>query len=284
MYCVGKQAIPQDRLSFQKETATVSTRNSRHCPIVKSIRMKSRIVYTQTGQLSRITQEQVGGELSRVYPGLDPDSIPALTGYLNDLMHWNTKFNLTGIKDWKTVCRSLILDSLLLKDFLLELPLPPDPLCLDLGAGAGLPGIPLRIVWSSGRYILVEPQQKKVTFLTYVLSRLHLPNTAVQALRIQDLPERLQPADLVLSRAFLPWNHLLEQSASLLAPGGFLLVFSTSPWTEEQTACPDNWTFFAQREYTIPDKRKRYFWAFHCTPEPESGSLPIAARPSSPLF
>ncbi len=246
--------------------------------------MKSRKLYTQSSQLSRITEQQVFAELHKDYTDLDPDSTPALTWYLKTLMHWNATFNLTGIKDWKKICASLILDSLHLKDLLLELPLPPAPLCLDIGAGAGLPGIPLRIVWPWGRYVLVEPQQKKATFLTYVLSRLQLQNTTVQARKIQDLPNLIQPADLILSRAFLPWNLLLEHSAPLLVPGGSLLVFSNSPWPEEQRPWPENWTFFVQKEYTVPEQRKRYFWVFHCTPESESGSRPKAARPPRPLF
>lgn len=223
--------------------------------------MKSRLSYTKSQDLSRISTQGVARELSRGYPNLELEKIADLTEYLKKLLHWNSKFNLIGTTDWKLVCHSLFLDSLQLRDFLGDLPLPSDPQTLDIGAGAGLPGIPLRLFWTEGRYTLVEPQHKKATFMNYILSHIQLPGTSVESKKIEDLYGLVQPVDLILSRAFRPWRTVLELASPLLQEQGLLVVLSNKPWNNDPS-CPDNFCFSRQKEYTIPPGKNRYFWAF----------------------
>ena len=232
--------------------------------------MKSRKIYTPSGHLSRLTEEGIARELNRGSEKLTLGERSALTVYLKTLLHWNTKFNLVGPTDWKEVCRTLLVDSLRLRDFLPELPLPPSPLSLDIGAGAGLPGIPLRIVWTEGHYTLVEPQQKKVTFLMYVLSRLQLQNTTILPTTIEKAGEMGPSADLILSRAFCPWKQFLKLAGPLIAPDGILLVFSNRNWSEDP-ACPQGWAMFRQKKYALATGHTRFFWAFKRSQSLDSG-------------
>lgn len=223
--------------------------------------MKSDTEYTLSEKLSRITEQEVGEELRKGFQGLDADKIPALTRYVQLLMGWNKKLNLIGTRDWKKAVRTLVLDSLHLAVFLDELPLPPDPICLDIGAGAGLPGIPLRIVWPKGEYILVEPNQKRATFLTYSLGLLRLERTAIRSVKVNELPGMVPEADLALSRAFRPWREFLDCSSSLLSRQGLALVFSNRAWSDPDTP-PPGWYFLRQKQYPVQGRGPRYFWVF----------------------
>ena len=102
--------------------------------------------------------------------------------YLDLLMRWNRMMNLVGARHWRDALDDLILDSFHLAAFLREhiLPtLPPSPVTWDLGAGAGLPGIPLRMVWHDGTYCMVESRDKRTIFLSTVLARCPLKGTQV---------------------------------------------------------------------------------------------------------
>lgn len=182
-----------------------------------------------------------------------------LAGYLTLLMEWNKRINLVGSSDWRTVLASLVADSWHLADYLSSLDLVDDPLTLDIGAGGGLPGIPLRMFWDSGRYVMVEVRRKRSAFLAYALSRLDLHRTMSFAGRAEDLPSDLRRADLVLGRAFRPWKEFLELTKSLLRPGGTVIVMANTPAPKEQDL-PDGWDLAGEWEYRVA-YGVRYFWS-----------------------
>ena len=198
--------------------------------------------------------------------GLGPTEAQAgkLAAYLDLLEKWNRSTNLVGPRTWREMFSTLVLDSFHLAGFLETLPLPEAPLCLDLGAGAGLPGIPLRALWQRGTYHLVEVREKRAAFLRVCLGTLKLPGTLVFAGRAQDAAQKLGPADLVLSRAFLPWPELLPLARPMLAPGGKLVVLANEP----PPGLPGGWRLTAQLDYEAAGK-PRYFWGL----EPESISM-----------
>jgi 16S rRNA (guanine527-N7)-methyltransferase len=108
-----------------------------------------------------------------------PDAIlPPLCAYLDLLRKWKKVANLTGPGNWPEILGKLVLDSFHLASFLDSLALPPDALCLDLGAGAGLPGLPLRMLRPIGRHVLVEMREKRALFLRAFLPRTHCPGPA----------------------------------------------------------------------------------------------------------
>ena len=82
---------------------------------------------------------------------LDGKQASHLAVYLGLLTRWNKAMNLVGPRHWRDIMGELVTDSMHLAEVLCEAHLPEDPLALDLGAGAGIPGIPLRILWPRGR-------------------------------------------------------------------------------------------------------------------------------------
>ncbi|HDQ40421.1 MAG TPA: 16S rRNA (guanine(527)-N(7))-methyltransferase RsmG [Desulfonatronum sp.] len=136
---------------------------------------------------------------------LTKDQALGLDRYLQMLLKWNKRVNLVGPGSWQTILADLVADSWQLADYLETLPLPEAPRTADLGAGAGLPGIPLRLFWTAGDYHLVEIRQKRSAFLLQAVSALGLQRTFVRLQRAEQALPALAPVELCLSRAFMPW-------------------------------------------------------------------------------
>ena len=208
-----------------------------------------------------------------------------LAQYLTLLLKWNKVMNLVGRAQWPSVFRDLTADSLHLAVFLKRLALPKAPLTLDLGAGAGLPGIPLRIVWEAGAYVLVELREKRAIFLSQAVAALKLSATYVVHGRaevvLEALPglkmapregyasaQTLEKADLVVSRAFMPWPQLLPLAAELLKPSGLLVVLANEPPPVELAAeSGAGFRLVDSMEYPS-ETRSRYFWALSVASAP----------------
>lgn len=182
--------------------------------------------------------------------------------YLDLLCSWNKAINLTGARDRTTILERLIPDSFQLAAFLRESPLAMaagkgSPEIWDLGAGAGLPGIPLRMVWNEGKYTLVEARQKRAIFLANALAALGLERTSVFRGPAEQLfAAQPQGADIIISRAFLPLPKLLPFCRPMLRPGAVLIIFAASAAGE----LPAPWQTMAQRAYDVQGS-KRWLWA-----------------------
>lgn len=216
---------------------------------------------------------EVASEAKRLGFALTKPQTEGLSQYLTLLLKWSRAMSLVGRTGWPEVFRDLAADSLYLAEFLAGLTLPEAPLTLDLGAGAGLPGIPLRVVWGLGDYVLVELREKRAIFLRQAVGELALPGVRVvhgraEAVGVELLRLGLKPhADLVLSRAFMPWPKLLPLAAELLTPttaqgGGRLVVLSNYPPPSAAALAEAGGGFAleASREYPSGE-RTRYFWS-----------------------
>jgi 16S rRNA (guanine527-N7)-methyltransferase len=150
-------------------------------------------------------------------------------------------------------------DSLHLAAFLPGLGLPEEPECWDLGAGAGLPGIPLRVLWQDGRYTMVESREKRALFLRAALAALDLPRTAAVRARVEEFFRTAPPADCILSRAFMPWPELLALVAGRLAPGGRVVLLTREPMAGDAPA-GGGWAVSGRFRYAVGGQN-RYFIA-----------------------
>ena len=168
-----------------------------------------------------LEEARVGEALLDAGIELVPEHVRTLTTYLNLLIKWNRVYNLTGIRDTAELVERHLAESLALA------PLLHGTRIVDVGTGAGLPGIPLAIVEPDRSFVLVESRAKRVRFLRHVAGTLRLPNVAIEHSRVEDLPcER--PFDTVLARAVAPPRELITMTRHLTAPGTILLLLTAA--------------------------------------------------------
>ncbi|MCC5858867.1 MAG: 16S rRNA (guanine(527)-N(7))-methyltransferase RsmG [Ectothiorhodospiraceae bacterium] len=137
--------------------------------------------------------------------------------YLELLHRWNRAYNLSAVRDPVDMVPRHLLDSLSVLPYLL-----PDSL-LDVGSGAGLPGIPLAIARPDLDVVLLDSNGKKTRFMTQAVLELGLNNVTVVHTRIQAYrPERKFAT--IISRAYSRLDEFAEQAARLLTPDGVLLA------------------------------------------------------------
>ncbi|MFN3762816.1 MAG: 16S rRNA (guanine(527)-N(7))-methyltransferase RsmG [Anaerolineae bacterium] len=147
--------------------------------------------------------------------------------YYEELVEWNRRFNLTAITDYEGVQVRHFLDSL---SCLLVLPraeLQAGARVIDVGTGAGFPGIPLRIVCPGMRLTLLEATRKKVDFLEHLLRRLGLTDVEVIHARAEDLGHRpgyREGYDWALARALAEMPTLAEYLLPLVRVRGAVLA------------------------------------------------------------
>jgi 16S rRNA (guanine527-N7)-methyltransferase len=165
---------------------------------------------------------------------LSSAQLEALTHYLTLLVRWRPHLNLTGLRDTERMLEVLIVESL---DFLYGEFFPSGIRVLDLGTGAGVPGIPLAVCRPEVRFTLLDRSEKKITFLRHVVASLHVENCQPCCGTAEDLARRLPPAerfDVVVSRGVGSVVHLMRLTAPLLQPGGRLLLRKPQPASELQ--------------------------------------------------
>jgi 16S rRNA (guanine527-N7)-methyltransferase len=151
--------------------------------------------------------------------GLDIDSkqVSSLCSYVELLDKWNRAYNLTAIRDTGSMITHHLLDSLAI------LPWIRPGRLLDVGTGAGLPGIPLAITCPEYPFTLLDSNGKKTRFLLQVLAELGLGNVSVVQQRVEHMVDTTG-FDMVLSRAFASLNDMVVATDHLLAEGGCWLA------------------------------------------------------------
>jgi len=156
-----------------------------------------------------------------------------LISYLTILDKWNRTYNLTAVRQIAKMVRVHLLDSLSV------LPYVKGPNIVDVGAGAGLPGIPIAILLPNFEVTLVDSNAKKTRFMQQVVSELNLINVEVVRARVEDLPSNSQ-YDSVISRAFAAVNDMLNAAGHLCKPEGKILAMKgCKPTTEIEALLPD---------------------------------------------
>ena len=155
---------------------------------------------------------------------LSAAQLERLIQYLEFLLRWRPHLNLTGLRDAERMLDVLIVESL---DFLQGDFLRPGMRVLDLGTGAGVPGVPLATCRPDVHVTLLDRSEKKITFLGRVVASLHLENCQPCCSTAEELAHRLHSQehfDVVVSRGVGNVAHLMRLTAPLLKPGGRLLL------------------------------------------------------------
>lgn len=152
--------------------------------------------------------------------------------YLSQLLAWNRTINLTSITDPYEVISKHFVDSL---TALSAFKFPFESTVIDVGSGAGFPGIPLKIVQGDLRLILVEPSQKKCSFLHFIVGALKLESVSIYPgeLKQYAAQESSSPcADVMLLRA-LRFDEIADIAALIVKPTGHLLLYRTERLDEQ---------------------------------------------------
>jgi len=154
-----------------------------------------------------------------------PAQIPAallhgVDAYLDLLLRWNSRMNLTAVRRPEQIITRHFGESLFAASHLLARRGVPLSRTVDVGSGAGFPGLPLKLYAPELRLTLVESQHKKATFLREVVRTLRLSDVDVISGRAENLVGgSMQPWELVTMRAVEHFDEVLPVAAALLAGG-----------------------------------------------------------------
>lgn len=168
------------------------------------------------------------GPLRSALRALDLPTSPALEVGLVTLQRlvtrWQTRVRLVGQDDPRTMAVTHFADALTVLPFLEDV--PEGGVVLDIGSGAGLPGLPLSLARRDLEVHLVEVDRRKAAFLATAVAELGLSRAQVHRVRAEGRPgeERLPQADVVISRAFTGVETWVPLGTPYLAPGGRLLA------------------------------------------------------------
>ena len=190
---------------------------------------------------------------SRLGLNLGSEVFPALEIWADELLKWNARVNLTAITQPLEVVEKHLLDSLAV------LPeVAGATTLLDLGAGAGLPGIPLAVALPGLSVTMVDAVNKKVAFLKHVIVKLGLTGRARAVhLRAAGTPaaENLSRAEVVIARALMDLEQWVPFALPYLAYGGRLVAMLARPPAEsklEQLARTHGLRLISLRAFTLP--------------------------------
>lgn len=158
---------------------------------------------------------------------LSPPQVAAFRAYTAELAEWNEKFNLTAIKKPAEVEIKHFADSLSCLIALRQTANEKRQMLIDVGTGAGFPGLPLKIICPEIRLTLVESVGKKAAFLEHVVGKLELKEVRVIKLRAEEIgreKEHREAYDWAVARAVAEMRTLLEYLLPLVKVGGKALA------------------------------------------------------------
>ncbi len=164
-------------------------------------------------------------------PADDDEKVAQLAGYLDELQRWNRAYNLTAVEEPADMAIRLVLDSLSIATWV-------HGRVLDVGTGAGLPGIPLAIMDPELDVTLLDSTGKKVRFLNHVVRMLALQNVEAVESRVESY-RALAPFDVIVSRAFASLADFAASTRHLLGPRSRLLAMKGRRPEDEIAAIPD---------------------------------------------
>lgn len=199
----------------------------------------------------KLPAEALAGGCADLGLALDAAQTGKLLQYLGLLQKWNRVYNLTAIREEARLVSHHLLDSLAVVTHL------HGKRVLDVGTGAGLPGIPIAVARPDLQVVMLDSNHKKLAFVTQAIGELGLINATVERTRV----EQWQPAvgfDTVISRAFAELPDFVRLAGHLLAPDGRLLAMKGLHPHEEIAALPEGFSCEQVLTLKVPDLAARH--------------------------
>jgi 16S rRNA (guanine527-N7)-methyltransferase len=176
---------------------------------------------------------------------LASDQVERLLVYLELLSKWNKTYNLTAVREESEMVTRHLLDSLAIAPYLSGLRI------IDVGTGAGLPGVPMAILFPQRSFHLLDSNGKKTRFLFQVKTALGLDNIVVHQARVESF-HAVVPFDAVLSRAFASLQDMMHGCRHLVAPEGRLLAMKGAYPAQELEAVSEECAMLAVHPLVVP--------------------------------
>lgn len=181
--------------------------------------------------------------------------ITQLLQYVEQLQRWNRSYNLTAIRDPEQMLTQHILDCLAVVSPVqraIDASAKDDPAVLDVGSGAGLPGVVLAVMLPAVQVTCVDAVEKKMTFVRQMRGVLGLTNLSAIHARIETLSAQY---DVVISRAFASLSDFAKNSGARVLPAGSLVAMKARPTDEEfaELASQTDWSIAKVEPLDVPE-------------------------------
>ncbi len=182
--------------------------------------------------------------------GLSEDRVKLekLLNFIELIAKWNKIYNLTAIRDKQEMVKRHILDSLAISPYIRGQRL------IDIGTGAGLPGIPLAIFHTEKQFVLLDSNAKKTRFVQQVILELKLSNVSVHQGRVEDFKPKIG-FDTVTCRAFSSMDNIARLTRHLFNENGLLLAMKAQKRDEELNALGKDYRLIALKVPFIEAER-----------------------------
>lgn len=193
-----------------------------------------------------MTAERIAAGVAALRQELPDQAVSQLAALLSELQRWGKRFNLTAIMDPEEMVGAHVLDSLAVRPYV------DGPVVIDIGTGAGFPGLPLAIAEPDIDFTLLDGNGRKINFVNHMIGELGLSNAIATKARAEDYAPGKR-FDTVIARALATVPRLVELSSHLVREGGQLLALKGKyPAVELEpiTASPE-WEFNVT-ELTVP--------------------------------
>ncbi|RJP33044.1 MAG: 16S rRNA (guanine(527)-N(7))-methyltransferase RsmG [Actinobacteria bacterium] len=187
---------------------------------------KKKMMLIEKEGIRTVLREAIGRAASKMGLDIDEEKLECVIAYAIELQKWNKAYNLVGRKTGVEGFVDLFVDAV--TPMMLRNLFDEGKEVLDVGSGAGLPGIPLYLIAGPFALTLVESQRKKITFLRHICRTLDLHDVRVYPGRIEDMTreeDHLNAYEIALARAVMDPLRLLRVARPLLCEAGQIVAF-----------------------------------------------------------